>query len=210
MIETYLRQLADSPRRLLIVTMVSFAIGLVTLLPLVDEYDTLGTRSAELEMALDEARTSAANLGTFERRVATQVAELAAWEDRAISGERVHELHGRIVSLAREAGCQVRRINAGAVQSRTWRNDDHPLERAAGGRNKKDQTGYDLLTQPLSVTVSGSLPELTRLLAALHAEKSLSHTRTCLLRPAGVDRKEVVLELEFWLFDLARVKAVSA
>ena len=209
-VEKNLRRMTDHKYRPAIVIIVSFGIGLVTLLPLADEYEDLKQRSVGAETALAEARFVAQDLESFQRRVQVQVAQLEKLEARAVSSQRVHEFRNRMVDMVRESGCQIRRIQVGAGQTRKWLKNDDPLQSTASGGDAKNDSGFQLESQTFTLSVTGSLPKLKELLATLHAQHYLAHTRSFSLRPVGQDGKEASLDLELWLFDLARKKPVSA
>jgi hypothetical protein len=166
---------------------------------------------SDSELALEEARSIAHNMDDFQKQVASRMGELQALEARAVSGQRIDEFRGELVSLVRQSGCQIRRIQAGSSQTRKWLAKDDPLQSVAGGGgNATEETGFQLESQTFSLSVSGSLPRIKELLAALHARQYLAHTRSFALRPTGPDGKEASLDVELWLFDLVRKKPVSA
>jgi hypothetical protein len=208
--EKNLRRLLDHKYRLAIVIFGTFGIGLVTLLPLADEYQDLQQRRTEAETALAEGRLVAHDLEACHERVRAQVAQLEKLEARAVSSRRVDEFRNRMVEMVRESGCQIRRIQVGAGQARKWLKNDDPLQSTASGTDGKNDSGFQLESQTFTLSVTGSLPKLKELLAALHAQHYLAHTKSFSLRPAGQDGKEASLDVELWLFDLARKKPVSA
>ena len=210
MIETALRRLIDHPRGMMIVITLSFVVGLALVLPLADEYSALREEADNLLHELSEAQKEHKNLPLFEKRIAKQQAELAAWEDRAISDEEASEFRHRMVTLVRESGCQVRRVSLSDPRQRDWMQDDDPVRTINTKGKKKQKTEYQLKSRVFSLSISGSADHVRALLLAMHKEQPLAYTRSLSLRPADADRKEVVLELELWLFELAKKKAVSA
>jgi len=209
MVGQLLRRLAEHPRGRVFVIILSFVIGLVLVWPLADEYSALAENREKLVTDLYDTQLEGDRLTDFERRVGETTRKLGELEARAVGEDELAEFRGRIVELARQAGCQVRRINASSAKARSWRENDHVVELPKGSQDNKE-TGYELKTQSFVVTVGGTLPNLQRFLAALHAQRNLEHVRSFSLRPEGADRKEIVLDLELWLFDLSRKNSISA
>ena len=210
MIELTLRRLAQNPRRWLIVTGATFALGLVTLLPLADEYERLQFSAEELSAQLEESRRLAGDLEQLAVQLEAELAELDQVEDRAVAGDQMQAFRAQMVTLVRKSGCRVRRIRTNPATSRPWFDDDDPLVTHASGKNDDDRTGYKLTSQTLTLTVSGGLSQVKQLLAQLHAQKNLAYTKNFSLKPTNAKRTEVELELELWLFDLDTEKSISA
>lgn len=210
MIKKALQTLIDHPRGLLIVIILSFGMGLVLVLPVVDEYSALRDQAEKLLQELDEAGVDQENLPKFEQRIVQQQAELAALEARAISDEQASEFRNKMVSLVRESGCQVRRVSLGEPRQRDWMENDNPVKPLQASNKKNNQTGFELKSRVFSLSVSGSPDHVQGLLATLNAAQPLAHTRSLSVRPADNSRDEVILELELWLFELTKKVPVSA
>src|ERR1051326_368696 len=69
MIELALRRFCESKHRKLIVTGVTFVVGLLLVMPVVDSIRAGGDEKDALLTELDSARNIASELGAFERRV---------------------------------------------------------------------------------------------------------------------------------------------
>ena len=204
-----LSRFVASPRRWLIVIIGSLVIGLVTVLPLVDEYKGLNDHREELTAELTRARAEAETLPRFEKRVDSRRIELASYEAKAVPTAKVHAFRNEVVDLVRESGCQVRRINAGEPRSRIWLKDDSPLEMK--NRPKKiEESRYLLDSQTFGLTVTGTMPQLTDLLSRLYAQQKVMHTSGLSVRPASRSSVELELQLELVLFDLTQKELPKA
>ena len=198
-----LQRFVAHPRRWLIVIIGTIILGLGKILPLVEEYKGLSDRYTELTGELARVEAESATLPRFEQRVDSLKVQLANLEEKAVAGENVNTFRAKVVEIVREAGCQVRRVNAGEVQSRVWLKDDSPLEK--GRRAKKsDETKFVLQSQPFQLTVTGSMPQLTQLLARINELDKISHTRHLMVRPTGRDGVELEMQLELVFFDLQK------
>jgi hypothetical protein len=208
-IDRYACDFLNSRFRRLIVISAILVIGLVMVLPLTDEYFALKQQRAQRLAELEETRATASSLERFESRVAETVAHLEKFEARAVSEGRLHEFRSHVVELARQSGCQIRRVHVGEAFARPWRADDDPRDIRVRG-TKKDQTSFVLRAQSFTMSVTGTITNLKALLGRLHDEGKLMHTKSLTLRPMGTDRKELTLEVESWLFDLTGKKSVAA
>src|SRR5690242_985295 len=109
MIEQTLRRFCESKHRKLIVIAGTFTVGLVLVLPLVDVIRAGRDEQESLLAELDSARNVAAELEVFEKRVAEKTAELKAFEARTVDEESLPTLRGKLVDLAKETGCSIRK-----------------------------------------------------------------------------------------------------
>ena len=205
-VEKNLRRMTDHKYRPAIVIIVSFGIGLVTLLPLADEYEDLKQRSSDAETALAEARFVAQDLESFQRRVQSQVAQLEKLEARAVSSQRVHEFRNRMVDMVRESGCQIRRIEVGTPTRRPWKENDAPLSEAIRPPGEGD-TPFSLERRSVILAVDGSMSSIHDLLGQLEKEQTLAHPHRLQLQAVSTGGDSVTLELELWLFALSRTAA---
>jgi len=209
MIEHILRRFLEHPSRRLIVVIGTFVIGLVAVWPAADEYLALTGERAKINSAIAQTEATLSRLDFFKKRVQQRVDELENHEAATVSLESVREFRARVVKLAREHGCQIRRINLSESQTRKWKEKDSPLDRQARGPRGKD-TKFDLRSQQFKLTVIGSLSAITNLLNDLKIDDKLVYTNIFSLRPTLQDRKMAELEIELTLFDLEGDPAVSA
>ena len=115
MIEPALRRFCESRHRKLIVIAGTFVVGLVLIMPLVDVLRAGRDEKEGLLAELDSARNVAAEMKEFETRVAEKITQLKGFEARTVDDESMPALRGKLVDLAKETGCSIRRLNVGGV-----------------------------------------------------------------------------------------------
>lgn len=203
MIESLIERFATSPRRWLIVTAATFVLALLTVLPQTDELLAARTEHAELREQKEDAAKTAATLPDYEFRVGELEQRLAELRDVEVDADRVAELRSWLVAAAREAGCQVRRIDLAGTTSRPWTVDDSPLNPSAKSPAKSDLTPFELQTLPVSLSVTGQALEIHNLLKTLDEDARVKFASTVELRPVGRKRTELQLDLSLKYFALA-------
>jgi len=191
-----------------VVIIVTFAIGLLTLWPAVDDVIVARRQRQQLLVELTDAQQQAAELATLRQQAADRAATLRQVGASAVAQKEVHAFRNHLVELARGNGCRVRRIDLGESRVRPWHDTDSPL--LTPTKENGEPTRYQLTSQGVTFTAAGPIEAVRRLLARLHEEQTLLHTRRFTLRRDGRDGKDVVLELELRLFDLVRANTVSA
>ncbi len=208
-VEEELRRFLDNRWRRLIVIIVSFGIGLLTVWPAADEYTALRERRLELFDSLTEAQQQASELSSLKAEADERNRTLAELESQTVPLSQVHRFRSRLVELTRRSGCRVRKIQLGVPRATVWYEKDNPRKppRAA---ERGPETPFQLQTQPVTLSASGSLNQVKQLLAGLHDTGKMMHTKRFNLRPMGPDRKEIVLELELILFHLQKKPANAA
>jgi hypothetical protein len=206
MIEQALRTFCESRFRWLIVTAGTFIVGLVLVLPLVDVYSAEREEKAALLAELESADQVAKTIEQFETRAAEKSAQLATLESHTVDDQSLPALRNRLVELARETGCSLRRLNVGTKSSRPWYDGDDPVATSAvaGAKRTGKKTSFDLEWWPISVSLSGTNANLRSLVERLEADGSLMHTKVFEMHPASVGRETVALDVELWYFNLAR------
>jgi len=206
MFEQTLRTFSELRYRWLIVTVGTFVVGLVLIVPLVDLYRAQRQEKAALLAELASASHVATVLEQFESRVAEKTAQLAALEARTVDEQRLAELRTNLVEMARNTGCSLRRLNVGAASSRPWYKEDNPIATAAGtGAQPADaKTGFTLQWWPVAVSLSGTDANLRNLLERMEADGMLMHTKSFEMHSASAGRKTLELDMELWYFSLAR------
>jgi hypothetical protein len=203
MIEQALRTFCEAKHRTLIVIAVTFVVGLVMVLPLVDVIRAGHAEKEALTVELDSAKTVAAGLKGFERRVAEKLAELKVFEDRTVDDESMATLRGKLVDLAKEARCSVRRLNVGAAVTRPWKPGDNPIG-PADVKQVDAGSPFQLEWRPVSVSLSGASGDLRTMLERINELKMLMHAKSFEMYPSGPNRQSLTLDLELWYFTLAR------
>lgn len=201
-----IRKFCESRYRWPIVATATLLLGLVTLLPLADVYCEKREACSVLTDKLDSARQTAETLPKFEERVISIAKELEALEARAVDETRIGDYRNRIIDLAREHNCQVRKIEMGSPLRRLWLKDADVLETQAVSKSAKGKTPFELVRRTMVLAVDGELADLEQLLAKINEEKTLAHPQRLSLADTGRGAKTVAMEIELLLFDLTRKK----
>jgi len=204
MIEEALRRFCESPKRWLIVTAVTFVVGLLLVLPLVDVYCAERDEKEAVLADLGLAKQVTSELGRFEDRVDARLAELRVLEARTIDEEEVPEFRGRLVDMVREAGCSLRRLNVGTALSRPWHAGDDPVSPRADAKRGEEDAELNLQWRPVTISLSGSISSLQSFLQRLEAAGMMMHTRTFEMYPSSPSRRTLTLDMELWYYTLTR------
>lgn len=204
-VEPMARRVLEHPKRRTIVIIVTCVVAVLVLLPAVDNYSASRRKIQDLRNSLQEAQDKIAQADVRQVEAEERGRELTALEAQAFSETSVAEFRKWLVDTAREAKCQVRRIDLGQVAPRKWNSQDDPLE-----IKKTDKPKWVLRTQVLSLTVTGPMEDVRKLMGVLRQHERLMHPQRLVLRPekgtAPADgtarRTDVALELELVLFDV--------
>jgi hypothetical protein len=204
--EKTLRSILDSRYRWVIVTVGTFVVGLVLVLPLVDVYRSERNEKVALLAELSAARQIAENLEKYESRVADKTAKLEKLEARTVSAESLPLLRNKLVELARETGCSLRRLNVQTPTTRPWKQGDSPIDVPGQSVSQTSSvaTGYTLETWPINVSLSGNDASLRSLLERMEADGMLMHTKHFEMHPSSAGGKMLDVDMELWYFNLAR------
>jgi len=205
MIEQALRRFCEFKHRKLIVIAGTFVVGLVLVVPLVDVLRSGHDEQENLLAELDSARNVASTLETFERRLADKTTQLKDFEARTVNDESLPALRSKLVDLAKETGCNVRKLSVGAMTSRDWQPGDDPISPVAN-RKPGDTTpsSFQLECRPVLVSLSGSSASLRNMIEKVTESGMLMHTKSLELYPSSPTRQTLTLDLELWCFTLAR------
>jgi hypothetical protein len=203
--EHALRKFCESRHRTLIVIGGTFVAGLVLILPSVDVYYAGRNEKSVLAAELDSARAIAANT-QLAGRVQEKLEQLAAMNGRTVDDESLPALRGRLLEMAKETGCTLRRLNVGAVSSRPWLADDDPTVVRADAKTLEAEkgTGFVLEWRPLNISLSGSSGNLRAMLERISASQMLMHTKSLEMYPPSPNRQSLTLDLELWYFTIVR------
>ncbi|GIW92719.1 MAG: hypothetical protein KatS3mg110_0760 [Pirellulaceae bacterium] len=208
-VEAWMRKILEHPRRRWFVIIVTCLVSVVAVLPAVDNYNASTQRKAQLAERLRQAEQTAARLSTTRQQVDRLTATAADWERRSMNDDRIHQFRNELVALARQCSCGLRRIRLGEPRQREWFQTDNPLALRPAGP-KLERTPFVLRQRTLSLSVTGSLANVTRLLEALGRQERLVHCSSLVLQRSEEDTELVVLELELELFELARSEPVRS
>jgi hypothetical protein len=203
MIEQALRTFCEARHRKLIVIAGTFVVGLVLVLPLVDVLRAGHDEKGNLIVELDSARTVAAELEGFESRVKEKLAELDKFEARTVDDESMPAQREKLVDLAKETSCSVRRIAVGPVTSRPWSPGQNPIG-PAELKPGETPSPFKLEWRPVSISLSGSSASLRTMLEKMSESGMLMHAKNFEMFPSNPSRQSLTLDLEIWYYTLAR------
>jgi hypothetical protein len=204
MIEQALRRFCESKHRTLIVIAGTFVVGLLLVLPLVDVYCAGNNEKEALIEELASAEQVAAALPKLESRAAEKLAQLEAFERRTVDEASMPVLRGKLVDLAKEAGCSIRRLNVGAASSRAWKPGDNPIAATGDPKTSESKSGFLLEWRPVSLSLSGTSANLRNMVERIAAAGMLMHTKSFEMYPSSPTRQSLTLDLELWYYTLAR------
>jgi hypothetical protein len=204
MIEQTLRRFCESKHRKLIVIAGTFIVGLVLVIPLVDVIRAGRDERETLLIELDSARNVAAELQRFEGRVGEKLAELKVFEANTVDEESLPALRGKLVDLAKETGCNIRRLNVGGVASRPWKPGEDPIAQTPDKKTTEEGPSFQLQWRPVSLSLSGTSASLRSMVERVAASGMLMHTKSLEMFPSSPTRQTLTLDMELWYFTLAR------
>jgi len=204
MITETLQRHLDGKRRRITVIIGTLVVGLAVGLPAADEYFALRDRCDRLSRNLQTNREAVAQLAKVEQTANKKQAALAEFEAKLADDKGLNDFRSWVIDQVREAGCQMRKVRAGTAASRRWREDANPLE---VGTNEGSETPFALKTVGFSISASGQLANVKDLLLRLNKANKLIHAKRFVLRPEATGGRELVLELDWLLFDLQEAES---
>jgi hypothetical protein len=202
--ETLVRKFCESPRRKLIVAIVTILLGVTIIIPVVDDYFDKKESRRALAEELDNARQTGARLPSLEKEVAAVVGQLTALEDRSVSEESLSGYRTRLVDLIRESSCQIRRLDVASPTRRSWKDGDNPLADGNSGSTPGKATPFFLEQRSIHLSVNGRTHDIYALLEKLEQDTTLAHPQRIELHADGPNSETVTMELEMLLFGLSR------
>jgi hypothetical protein len=203
MIDQALRRFCESPHRTLIVIAGTFVVGLLLILPLVDVYCAGRSEKAGLLAELAAADQVAAGIDKFNARLAEKLAQLQLLEARTVTEESLPALRGKLVELAKDSGCNIRRLSVGQAMARPWAPGDSPMGTATDSKRTELKKGVLLEWRPVSVSVSGTSASLRSMVERVTGAGMLMHTKTLEMYPSSPTRQTLTLDMELWYYSLA-------
>lgn len=204
MTEQILRHICESKHRTLIVITGTFAIGLLLILPLVDVYYAGIREKEELFAELESARRVAAEITPLQKRMAEKQAQVARFEARTVNEQSLQMLRERLLALAKETGCSIRRLNVGDATSRPWTPGEDLIGPSSATKRGDAKAACMLEWRPVAISLSGTSTGLRTVLERMLAEGHLMHTKSFEMYPSSPNRQTKTLDLELWYFSLAR------
>lgn len=206
--ENPIEKVCASPHRWLFVAAGTLVIALVSFLPQVDVYLNARSERADLKEQLEIAYEMADKLPRYEELTAEKEIELVRLKLKELEESQIPELRSWLVSTARQAGCQVRRIDFNKPTKSPWTKESDVLKPDPKKVNNKNRTPFDLQKHPISLSVSGTPDEIRTLLKNLDEDPRLKHTSTIDIRPVGRDAQQIELDLTLWYFALVKTDKV--
>jgi hypothetical protein len=203
MIEPALRKFCESRHRKLIVIAGTFIVGLVLVLPLVDLLRAGRDEKASLLAELDSAQSVAAEMKEFETRVAEKLTQVKGFEARTVDDESMPALRGKLVDLAKETGCSIRRLSVGATASRMWKPGESPFAQTSDRKPADAAPSFQLEYRPVSISLSGTGSSLRSMVERVAASGMLMHTKSLEMYPSSPTRQNLTLDMELWYYTLA-------
>lgn len=203
MIEPFLRRLIQHERRKSIVIVVTILTGLLVVLPAADEYNAARGRVSAAKGQLVEMRSQADDLPQFEELYQVKLSELRKLESEAVSEAVAERLQNELVEMVRQSGCTMRLIRPGDPLRRDWTTRDHPV-RGLSATHRGDNTPYQLETRQISLSVTGSMPNVLEFLARIHRLDQFIHSRQISLKRADEGGNTAILDMDLVLFNLIK------
>lgn len=204
MIEQALRTFCEARHRSLIVIAGTFVVGLVLVLPLVDVIRAGHDEKEALIAELDSAKTVASQLEGFEARVKEKLSELAVQQARTVDEASMPGQREKLVELAKETACSIRRISVGAASSRPWKPGENPVSPSEVKQNEPNASAFKLEWRPVNISLSGSSSSLRSMLERVSDSGMLVHAKSFDMYPASPTRQTMTLDLELWYYTLAK------
>ena len=206
--KSLLRKFCESPRRKLIVVIATVVIGLVVLVPMVDEYFDIRENYMTLADELDFSRETVASLPSLESQVLKVSGELKSLEDRTVTGQNVSQYRSRLVGLIRDADCKVRRLEVSQPTRRPWLENDNPRLQKIPPGTTVTKTPFSLEKRSVTLLVDGTMENIQELMKQLNEDHSFAYPNRLKLHTNNRRRGVVTLEMEMWLFALGRQAAI--
>jgi hypothetical protein len=176
----------------------------VLILPLVDLLRAGRDEKASLLAELDSAQSVAAEMKEFEARVGEKLAQVKGFEARTVDDESLPALRGKLVDLAKETGCSIRRLSVGATASRMWKPGESPFAQTSDRKSADAAaTSIQLEYRPVSISLSGTGSSLRSMIERVAASGMLMHTKSLEMYPSSPTRQNLTLDMELWYYTLA-------
>ena len=206
MIEQTLRKFCESKHRKLIVIAGTFIVGLVLVMPLVDVLRAGQDEKDALLAELESSQNVAAQIQGFETRTTEKLSQLKGIEARAVGEESLPALRGKLVDLAKETGCSIRKLAVGAATSRLWTPGESPITPAVAKTPgaAAEASSYHLEWRPVTISLSGTSASLRNMAERVAASGMLLHMKSLEMYPSSPSRQALTLDMELWYFTLAR------
>lgn len=200
MIEQALWRFLESDKRKQAVIIGTIVTGLVAVWPAADEYMAAGKRVRDAKSALEESQQEVNKLPKYAQVFEMRQAELAKLESQVVGEEEAQALLTRLRGLVRTTKCKMRTTKLGTALVRDWQEEDSPVNNSV--RRPGGDTPFRLATRQISISITGTNPNISTFLEKMHEIDKLVHTKTISLKRAGERSREQSLDLEILVFDL--------
>ena len=206
MIDQLLRKFCESKHRKLIVTAGMFVVAFVLVLPLVDVLRAGHDEREALVAELESSQNVAAETEGFEKRVSEKLSQLQGFEARTVDDESLPALRGKLVDIAKETGCSIRKLAVGSPSSRPWTPGENPVEPQPAKKpgDATESSNFRLEWRPVTISLSGTSTGLRSMAERVAAAGMLMHTKSLEMYPSSPSRQALTLDMEIWYFTLAR------
>jgi len=202
--ESVLRRFCESQYRQLIVVIGTLLLGLVVMIPLVDDYFDNQESHAALTEELAYAYQTAENLPQFRKKFAELNQQLAELEARSMGKASIGDYRSQLVEAVRESGCHMSRITVSNPNRQPWLENDTPLRTDYSGDRKPKTTPFILERRSVVLAVNGTTTSLNALLQHLQAGSKFIHPHRLSMSTTGRNGTNVTAEIELWLFALTK------
>ena len=200
MVEQSLRRFLESPKRKQAVIIGTIVTGLVAVWPAADEYMAARERIRSAESELAESQDQVDKLPQFTQMYEKRLGELENLEKRSVTKKKAQRMRNELTTLVRAEGCRLRRIVLGGDLHRDWTKNDSPVNHTAiidrGG-----DTPFKLITQQMTISLEGSMPNVKKFLGKLSEMDRLIHTKQISLLRGSSGMTE--LDIDILMFELA-------
>ena len=100
----------------------------------------------------------------------------------------------------------MRQIRLGVAMRRDWMSEDDAV-RGVSLANRGEKTPYQLETRQVSLSITGSMPNLHHFLARLDKIDKFIHTKSVSLQRSDTGENSAALKMDILLFDLVQKPA---
>ncbi len=182
----------------------TFIVGLLLVMPLVDVIRAGHDEKEALLTELESAQSVASELQPFELRVNEKLAQLKSLEARTVDDSSLPALRGKLVDIAKETACSIRRLNVGGVGSRPWQPGQNPTATTPDKKPTDANSNFMLEWRPVNLSLSGTSASLRNMVEKLASTGMFMHIKNLEMYPSSPKRELLTLEMEIWYFTLAR------
>ena len=193
----------ESKYRNLIVAIVTALVGLSLFLPLTDDYFDNSESRIAITDELDSVRKMEATLPKFKQRVAELENAAEELKELTLTEDSLTSYRDSLMKQVREAGCQLRTLEASQPTVRRWLLNDDPLKREAPPKKAK-KTPFKLEKRGMTLLVDGDMTSINKLLESFSQGEEAVFPHRIKLSAAGGRGRSTTLEMNLWLFALTR------